>query len=550
MIKIYKFTLSSSLIVVLSGDRSIMSTLDALSEIFSNIMLRSRIVLNGAVVFSRRLASPMNINDLAKELDEDLHYLSIEVMNSESITYHLYVYKNKPIACIKEFSADIMGEKCLQELSQLLGGNDVKVKIIAFKAPADVVKELGDKLSKEVKPVSKAEKIEKQATPSVSKEKPPVEKLEPTIEREKSRSVSSTTSITAKVTEKKPTIRAEEKAGFSLDVPFLSINEEDRKLDYFVPHYVQSSIIFNHIKPVITLLLLSPVVAELVSGATTFLEFINPHVLFPLVRLYGVGALLIREIKVRYDLSYGSVLLLGFAYGVIEEGIVAKSFFESRWEDLGIFGEYEGLFGVNWVWLFYLTLYHGVWSILAPIAIVEAVFEKEQRIPWLGRKGFVLALLVFIVDVLVINRSLSRYNPGIVECLGCIVVILVLGLLALWARSEVEVAIAAPRNYLLYWFIWGVFFFVFFYTVPYCIAQPLAPIILWITLAVTAYILSKTIDAGEPMHAYALFTGITFVLLELNLMKIVEHGDLERLAVSLAWIIFLVLLYIKIKGSS
>lgn len=214
-----------------------MSMLDALSEVFSDIILRSRIVLNGVIVFSRRLASPININDLVKELDENLYYLSIEVKNGESSTYHLYVYENEPIACIKEFSADIMGEKCLQELSQRLEGDSVKVKITAFKAPADVVEELRDKLGKGVKPATKVEKIEKPPIPSVPKEKPPVEKLEPTVEIKESRSASTPTSMTdetVKAVKKKPMARAEERAGVPLDVLSLLIREEISKLGYFV----------------------------------------------------------------------------------------------------------------------------------------------------------------------------------------------------------------------------------------------------------------------------------------------------------------------------
>ena len=47
-----------------------------------------------------------------------------------------------------------------------------------------------------------------------------------------------------------------------------------------------------------------------------------------LASLYGSGALLIRELKVRWRKGYVSMFLLGTAYGIIEEGLMVKSFFD------------------------------------------------------------------------------------------------------------------------------------------------------------------------------------------------------------------------------
>lgn len=71
----------------------------------------------------------------------------------------------------------------------------------------------------------------------------------------------------------------------------------------------------------LVLLFLSPIIAEFLSGSTTPTEFINPVVLLMLLGLYGTSALLIRELRVRHGLGYASVLVLGFAYGVLEEGL-------------------------------------------------------------------------------------------------------------------------------------------------------------------------------------------------------------------------------------
>src|SRR5215469_16767881 len=67
-------------------------------------------------------------------------------------------------------------------------------------------------------------------------------------------------------------------------------------------------------KPVMTLLFLSPVIGELLSGSSPPLLFFNPIALLFQVGLYGCGALLVRETVVRRNLNVIGLLLLGAAY--------------------------------------------------------------------------------------------------------------------------------------------------------------------------------------------------------------------------------------------
>jgi len=103
-------------------------------------------------------------------------------------------------------------------------------------------------------------------------------------------------------------------------------------------------------KPVLTLFFLSPIVGELLSGSTPLPHFLNPLTLFFLTGLYGSGAIIVREAVKRWGKGWASVLLLGAAYGVLEEGVMVKSFFDPAWPDLGILGIYGRWLGVNWVW--------------------------------------------------------------------------------------------------------------------------------------------------------------------------------------------------------
>jgi len=56
-----------------------------------------------------------------------------------------------------------------------------------------------------------------------------------------------------------------------------------------------------------------------------------------------------------------TILILGAAYGIVEEGLMVKSFFDPQWVDL-VPWRLRPLAEVNWSGAG-LTLFHAVWSI-------------------------------------------------------------------------------------------------------------------------------------------------------------------------------------------
>ena len=94
------------------------------------------------------------------------------------------------------------------------------------------------------------------------------------------------------------------------------------------------------VPPALILFFLAPAIAELLSGSAPPSEFFNPVGFLLLASLYGSGALIVRELKVRWNKGYVSLFILGAAYGILEEGLMVKSFFDPNWMDLGILGSY------------------------------------------------------------------------------------------------------------------------------------------------------------------------------------------------------------------
>ncbi len=163
-------------------------------------------------------------------------------------------------------------------------------------------------------------------------------------------------------------------------------------------------------RPALALFFLAPIFGELFSGSSPLNEFLFPFTFLGLALLYGSGALLIREWVVRWQKGWPSLLLLGFAYGVYEEGIVVRSFFNPQWMDLGILGEYGRAGGVNWVWAFHLTVFHGVVSVLSSIAFTEILYPHLRGQPWIRRRWHQWLLVLALLLWLPLGKLLTPYD--------------------------------------------------------------------------------------------------------------------------------------------
>jgi hypothetical protein len=147
-----------------------------------------------------------------------------------------------------------------------------------------------------------------------------------------------------------------------------------------------------------TLLFLSPVIAELLSGSTPPLQFIQPFALVVLPTLYGISALLIREIIVRRGLTWGNALLMGAAFGIFQEALIVQTWynFRSPHSPAHSMGTYGAAFGTSWDWALNLTIYHAVVSITVPLILIGLLFPRQAPLPWLGRKR-IIALTIWLL---------------------------------------------------------------------------------------------------------------------------------------------------------
>jgi len=151
----------------------------------------------------------------------------------------------------------------------------------------------------------------------------------------------------------------------------------------------------RRIGPAIALFFLAPVIGEFLLGnlPITWLP-----ALLLLAPLYGGGALIIREVSRRHNLTWTGIILLGLAFGIIEESVVTQSLFNPNYLGLRLldYGFIPSLGMSAWWTVFVLSL-HTIWSTAVPIALMETLTPAQRRTPWLGGMGLGLTAVIFIL---------------------------------------------------------------------------------------------------------------------------------------------------------
>ena len=149
--------------------------------------------------------------------------------------------------------------------------------------------------------------------------------------------------------------------------------------------------------PVLTLILLAPVIAEILLGSTRLSIL---FVLVPQILLWGLGALMIREAFRRASLDTRGLLLMGVALGLSEEFIIQQtSLAPLPW--LGPGHDYGRAFGVDWVWLLAMLGWEAVWVTVIPIHLTEIIWHDRRRQPWLRTRGWIISMALFLAGSII-----------------------------------------------------------------------------------------------------------------------------------------------------
>src|ERR1700734_3806211 len=158
---------------------------------------------------------------------------------------------------------------------------------------------------------------------------------------------------------------------------------------------VQTAPFHRSIGAAIALLFTAPLVAEYLLGDLPIKMLAALVVMAP---MYGGGALLIREVVRRTGRGWPTILVLAFAYAVLEEAFTTQTLFNSNYLHLNLHllqPGYIAALGIGAWWTIFVLTLHTVWSISTSIALAEALVPERATTPWLGWPGLTVTRLLF-----------------------------------------------------------------------------------------------------------------------------------------------------------
>jgi hypothetical protein len=148
---------------------------------------------------------------------------------------------------------------------------------------------------------------------------------------------------------------------------------------------------WQRLGPIVSLLLLAPVISEVLYGATRISVI---FVLIPEILTWGCGALLIRECLRRWNQGWPSMLLMGLALAMAEECVIQQTSIAPL---VGLAKQdYGRVWGVNWMYFLWALGYESVWVVLLPVQLTELIFPARREQMWLRTRSFVIASVVFV----------------------------------------------------------------------------------------------------------------------------------------------------------
>lgn len=322
---------------------------------------------------------------------------------------------------------------------------------------------------------------------------------------------------------------------------------------------------FLRSRPVLCLLLLAPLV-EYLTGSTQLSALLgNPPIFFIFLGQnlgsYGAAVLLIREAKIRWQKGWASVLLLGAAYGIVNEGVGAGTLFNPNTPGFAGLGAYGHWLGVNWVNVAILIpIVHPLFSVSLPILLLDLALPETRGKSLLGSRGVWVALLVLGVDATATSffvSVVSQFYGGPVLLGGCLAAIAALVWVSRYVPADLLVArsplpSASPARFTV---LGAAFPWALFVTGGIMIVRGTPPVLVVLALLAGGglalfYVLRNIGLKGNDLQKVALAGGLVAGLIPMGLSSQLGTGIglLPVLAGDLVAVLFLRHLWRRYRG--
>ncbi|SDJ01415.1 hypothetical protein [Nonomuraea jiangxiensis] len=193
------------------------------------------------------------------------------------------------------------------------------------------------------------------------------------------------------------------------------------------------------------LAVITPVIAELTLGNPPLSQI---WLMLLWIPIYGAGTVLIRELVRRRRGGWPSILLLGLAYGIVEEGLVLQAL--SSPTMYGVAGWAPRFLGLNSAYAELNLPYHAVFSVALPILLADVAFPSLRDRPYLKRTGVVVAGVVFVLGGLLLRVTVATsidpgYQAPVAVLAGCVAAVALLAVVALRVLPPTAPVTSASR---------------------------------------------------------------------------------------------------------
>jgi hypothetical protein len=310
----------------------------------------------------------------------------------------------------------------------------------------------------------------------------------------------------------------------------------------------------KRIPPWLTLLILAPFLGEIVSGHQPPLELCNPLSVILLMLPYGFGALVCRELVRRWKKSWPSLVLLAAAYGIYEEAIVVRSFFDPNWAELDILKPYHVL-GVNWTYAEMLVHFHVLVSIAAGIILAEMIHSDRREEPWLSNQGLI-ACIIGLALWFPAGWLMTQYIPPWPGYILSWVAIAGLILAARYVPANVPAPIKKNPPHPIFFLLLGFTNMTLFFVVTYVLPETWTPQV-WLSICGLALLDALTLrlllfwsgngGAWDDRHRLAWVAGGLGFFILFNFTSDLEDGFAGRSCVSGIAIFGLILFTLRMR---
>ena len=150
---------------------------------------------------------------------------------------------------------------------------------------------------------------------------------------------------------------------------------------------------WRRIAPALTLMVLAPLVAEVLPGATR----LSAIFVLPIeIVVWGGGALMIRAAARRRRLGWSGLLCLALSLAVAEECLIQQTSLAPMVLQIKG-GAYARALGVNYVYLLWALFYESVLVVFVPVYLTELIYPARRAETWLSRAGLAVVGPLFVV---------------------------------------------------------------------------------------------------------------------------------------------------------